>query len=285
MEETTTCQAGINALVIPSEIFSRLYEAKIGKFVEKRGNSGGSFRASYLSWAHAYRLIKEELPSVMVDFEKAPDGGIVHTHQYGSGEATASVRPFLTDGVGRTTCIQFPIMDNRFGAIENPDAREISDACQRGAVKAIAVFTGLGLPLYCGEDIPSDDSQTTTKPDKDDVFEQTKETNDVRDKDPVRSAIPDSARLYLNVPFKEKDAAKEKGARWDTEQKKWYATSENFDQLKDYAEGLKPATAIKVPKEKKTKADKAVEEQKLEEGGIAKAEAEPDPDLEEDVPF
>ena len=29
-------------------------------------------------------------------------------------------------------------------------------------------------------------------------------------------------RIYLNVPYEEKDAAKKLGARWDPEQRKWY---------------------------------------------------------------
>ncbi len=30
------------------------------------------------------------------------------------------------------------------------------------------------------------------------------------------------ARFYLNVPFEEKDLAKQKGAQWDQEQRKWF---------------------------------------------------------------
>lgn len=33
-----------------------------------------------------------------------------------------------------------------------------------------------------------------------------------------------STRLYLDVPYKEKDEAKSLGARWDPEKKKWYTT-------------------------------------------------------------
>lgn len=30
------------------------------------------------------------------------------------------------------------------------------------------------------------------------------------------------AKIYLNVPFSEKDEAKQLGARWDSAAKKWY---------------------------------------------------------------
>ena len=64
------------------------------------------------------------------------------------------IRPYLTDGCRRTVALVFPIMDRKHNAIKKLDGRAISDNCQRGAVKAIATFTGLGLRLYAGEDIP-----------------------------------------------------------------------------------------------------------------------------------
>ena len=70
------------------------------------------------------------------------------------------------------------------------------------------------------------------------------------------------------MPFKEKDSAKEKGARWDKSEKKWYATADNFDALKQYAEGLQPASDL-------------VEDSPPDET----ADAPTDPDLDEDVPF
>lgn len=35
-----------------------------------------------------------------------------------------------------------------------------------------------------------------------------------------------SARIYLNVPYSDKDEAKSLGAKWDKEAKKWYATGD-----------------------------------------------------------
>lgn len=271
MDTTPTGQAGFQPLVIPADTFTKLYHLNISKFIERRGSGGSSFKASYLSWAHAYKLMKAELPNIMVDFEVAKDGSIVHQHAYGDDKPiTASVRPFLTDGLTRTSAISFPIMDNRFGAIEEPDAREVSDACQRGAVKVIAIYTGLGLPLYSGEDIPKDDSSTTTKPDPDDIFENPpKRTNDV----PADS----SDRIFLDVPFKKKDDAKSKGARWDNSQKKWYATPDTLEALQEYIVKLKP----------EGEAEPEVEEPTTPPDEIAEQSAgDPtDPEAEEDVPF
>ena len=34
-------------------------------------------------------------------------------------------------------------------------------------------------------------------------------------------------KIYLNVPFKEKDEAKNMGCKWDIEKRKWYILSNN----------------------------------------------------------
>jgi hypothetical protein len=44
-----------------------------------------------------------------------------------------------------------------------------------------------------------------------------------------------AARIYLDVPFAQKDTAKSKGAKWDAEKRKWYApTAEIAENLKEF---------------------------------------------------
>jgi hypothetical protein len=73
------------------------------------------------------------------------------------------LRPYLTDGVKRTPALVFPLMDNKHNALKQLDARAVSDNIQRASVKAIATFTGLGLRLYAGEDIPKSDEKEPAK--------------------------------------------------------------------------------------------------------------------------
>ena len=40
-----------------------------------------------------------------------------------------------------------------------------------------------------------------------------------------------SSKLYLNVPFSEKDEAKKMGAKWDVKKKKWFIESKNRHKL------------------------------------------------------
>ena len=136
-------------LDIPAEAFTKAYELAIGEHVEK--NYKG---LSYLSWPFAYRYLKEQFPALFVAFEEATAGWPV----FGK-EGCWLLRPYLTDGIRRTPALVFPIMDNKHNAVKELDARQVSDNIQRASVKAIATFTGLGLKLYSGEDIPKADDE------------------------------------------------------------------------------------------------------------------------------
>jgi hypothetical protein len=157
----------MNGLFAPLEIspaaFTTAYELPIGEHVEK--NYKG---LSYLSWPFAFRYLKEQFPTLYVAFEESAIGWPVFG-QIGCW----LLRPYLTDGCRRTPALVFPLMDNKHNALKELDARSVSDNIQRASVKCIATFTGLGLKLYSGEDIPKSDEkdipklplqQETTKP-------------------------------------------------------------------------------------------------------------------------
>jgi hypothetical protein len=141
-------------LEISAEAFKAAYDTPdIGPHIEKDYKG-----LSYLSWPFAYRYLKEHFPTYFVAFEERTIGEVV----FGTPGAYY-LRPYLTDGCRRTVALIFPIMDRKHNSIKELDGRAISDNCQRAAVKAIATFTGLGLRLYAGEDIPKEDEKVTTK--------------------------------------------------------------------------------------------------------------------------
>ena len=141
-------------LEISAEAFKAAYDTPdIGPHIEKDYKG-----LSYLSWPFAYRYLKEHFPTYFVAFEEKTIGEVV----FGTPGAYY-LRPYLTDGCRRTVALIFPIMDRKHNSIKELDGRAISDNCQRAAVKAIATFTGLGLRLYAGEDIPKEDEKATTK--------------------------------------------------------------------------------------------------------------------------
>ncbi len=134
-------------LDISPEAFKKAYELPIGDHVEK--NYKG---LSYLSWPFAFRYLNEQFPGVFVAFEEKEAGWPVFGR-----EGCWLLRPYLTDGIRRTPALVFPVMDNKHNAVKELDARQVSDNIQRASVKCIATFTGLGLKLYAGEDIPKTD--------------------------------------------------------------------------------------------------------------------------------
>jgi hypothetical protein len=147
-----------NGVFAPLEItageFKKAYDTPdIGPHIEKDYKG-----LSYLSWPFAYRYLKEHFPALFVAFEEKTIGEVVF-----GGPGYYYLRPYLTDGIKRTTALIFPVMDRKHNAIQQLDGRAISDNCQRAAVKCIATFTGLGLRLYAGEDIPKEDEKATTK--------------------------------------------------------------------------------------------------------------------------
>ena len=139
-----------NPLEISAEAFQAAYDTPdIGPHIEKDYKG-----LSYLSWPFAYRYLKQHFPTFFVAFEEKTVGEVA----FGTSGAYY-LRPYLTDGSRRTVALVFPIMDRRHSAIKELDGRAISDNCQRAAVKCIATFTGLGLRLYAGEDIPKEEEQ------------------------------------------------------------------------------------------------------------------------------
>jgi hypothetical protein len=146
------------------EIWQTLRSIDISQFVETIPGRGKGL--SYLSWPHAWSVLCEVYPQATFQFETYRDE--TDTMVYADG--TASVTCTITIGNCFRT-VSLPVMDNKHGAISNPDARQVSDARQRCLVKALAFF-GLGLELYAGEDLPKPATKATKKspgPDPDEL--------------------------------------------------------------------------------------------------------------------
>jgi hypothetical protein len=143
-----------NPLEITADQFKSAYDTSdIAPHIEKDYKG-----LSYLSWPFAYRYLKQHFPTFFVAFEEKTIGEVVF-----GGPGAYYVRPYLTDGCRRSVALVFPLMDRKHNACKELDARFISDNCQRAAVKCIATFTGLGLRLYAGEDIPKEEQQASNK--------------------------------------------------------------------------------------------------------------------------
>ena len=127
--------------------YAKLAAINVGEHIEKKG------QLSYLSWAWAVDQLLRQDPEANWEFNEPK--------YYGE---TVMVSVTVT-AFGKPVTMQLPVMDNRNNAIVKPDARKISDSQMRCLVKAIACH-GLGLYIYAGEDLPTDDRDPLT------VFEE-----------------------------------------------------------------------------------------------------------------
>jgi hypothetical protein len=109
----------------------------------------------YLSWGDAWGLVMQNYPGASFRFhrsDKRYEGDEVFEALNGSAEVRCTV---CIDGVTREMWL--PVMDHKFKAVVDPDARDVSDAKMRCLVKCLALF-GLGHSLYAKakEDIPDE---------------------------------------------------------------------------------------------------------------------------------
>jgi hypothetical protein len=130
---------------------------KIEKFVQKKNGF------DYLPWSIAYHYAKTVFPTCKI---------IKHTFKAESPNDT--ILPVMLDAQGyayvqcsviwgeyETTEI-FPVTDYKNQAVKNPTSKDVDNALQRCKTKCIAMFCGLGLQLWHGEDLPvSSDSDSS----------------------------------------------------------------------------------------------------------------------------
>lgn len=125
-------------------VWLRLSKIDVADFVETKGE--GRFQAPYISWSNAWALLMNEYPESVWMRNGA--------NQHDDGTVTVATRVVVIDrGVHMSHDMELPVMDNRFQAVANPNARQISDAYFRCLVKNLAMF-GLGLDLWADTDGP-----------------------------------------------------------------------------------------------------------------------------------
>jgi len=127
--------------------YSEIAAINVNEHVEKKNN------LSYLSWAWAVDQL-QRLDSGARWFYTEPT-----IYLNGTMMVYCTVVAF-----GRERTAQLPVMDYKNKAIQEPDAFQVNVAMQRCLAKAIALH-GLGLYIYAGEDIPTEEfKQEAPKP-------------------------------------------------------------------------------------------------------------------------
>jgi hypothetical protein len=115
---------------------------------------------TYLSWAHAWREIKNIYPQATFNKHLDNDGTPCFMDRNGNAYVVVSVS-IQTDNELATATEVFPVLDFKNKAIANPNAFDVNKALQRGLTKAMA-YLGLGFYIYVGEDLPDGDGASET---------------------------------------------------------------------------------------------------------------------------
>ena len=135
------------------DVWDTLSKIDCSDHIEKKMN------LSYLSWAWAWGILMENYPDAQVRFYEQKDSGIPYVQM---PDGTAEVRCQVKIGT-LVRDMWLPVMDYKNNAVENPNARQVSDTKMRCLVKCLAMF-GLGHYIYGGEDLPNTDDAKETKP-------------------------------------------------------------------------------------------------------------------------
>ena len=156
---------------IRSAFFNALYEMNLGDKVEKKDN------LSYRTWSEAWKAFKEVYPSATFRVITNPDtklpyytdpnlGIMVFTEVTADGLTQQCFLPVLNSSMKpmRLEPYNYSVWDKKNNrqierTCEAANMFDINKSIMRSLVKNLALF-GLGLKLYQGEDIPTDDAAT-----------------------------------------------------------------------------------------------------------------------------
>ena len=128
-----------------SKLFATMSQIDISKMTERKNGF------TYLSWAHAYRLLRQYCPEaeVIKSVFSMPDGRRLPYMVDEAGYAYVQVTVIIDS----YTCVEImPVLNHANRPVQNPDSFAVNASLQRCMAKAISMITGLGIHLYCGED-------------------------------------------------------------------------------------------------------------------------------------
>ena len=130
------------------EVWDTLSKTEMEDHIEELPKSGNRPVIQYLPWHKAWMLLKRKFPASV--YHHSPD---LH-HLTETVEVEVVVTIWDNEHKEQIqSSARLAVMDNRFGAILSPTARDVNDARQRCLVKALA-FAGLGLNLWSGSSLP-----------------------------------------------------------------------------------------------------------------------------------
>lgn len=133
-------------LYVPSQIWDSNYNLNIAPFVEQKTGF------DYLQWMVAIRLLKKYHPSFEVRVEDALSSSYLYNLENNGGGYIRTYIACLETNLC-TDSLFFPVLDYNNNPVSEVNTFDLNTTIQRGKVKCIAYFTGIGARLFSQEDI------------------------------------------------------------------------------------------------------------------------------------
>ena len=126
-------------------VFETLNKIDVGEHIEKKNG------LSYLSWAWAWKVLKENYPDANYKIYETENG----CNYFTDGRTGWVKTGVIVNGLEHIEYL--PIMDynNKSIILEKITSFDVNKAIQRSLTKAVARH-GLGLYVYAGEDLPEE---------------------------------------------------------------------------------------------------------------------------------
>ena len=133
--------------------YKELKKIDCKKYIEKKG------KFNYLSWPFMVDMLRIYEPEATIHARINQDG-----LPYFKDESGGLVETYIMLNGIEMWNEWLPIMDFKNKALKNPDTMDINKAIQRCKAKCISEYTGIGLYIYMGEDLPDSDQDVSKKP-------------------------------------------------------------------------------------------------------------------------
>lgn len=151
---------------------------------------------TYLAWAWAWQMVKENYPTAFYTIYENADGLNYHTDG-----RTCWVKTGVTiEGLEHIEYL--PVMDYRNASIpkDKVTSMDVNKAIQRSLTKACARH-GLGLYIYAGEDLPSGEAEKMSADDEADFELACQRMKEAKNRDELVAIWNDCPRFHTRQEF------------------------------------------------------------------------------------
>ena len=151
---------------------------------------------TYLAWAWAWQMVKENYPTASYTIYENADGLNYHTDG-----RTCWVKTGVTiEGLEHIEYL--PVMDYRNASIpkDKVTSMDVNKAIQRSLTKACARH-GLGLYIYAGEDLPSGEAEKMSADDEADFELACQRMKEAKNRDELVAIYNDCPRFHTSQEF------------------------------------------------------------------------------------